>query len=164
VVRCEIYCIYLLQLNSTSSELNFVFPIIVTAVHDEAEWRTRLRLQFIITRDLIKRHVDRTADSGIQRVVLFGHADPGDNHRRFFRRLRFFIHFGLRNKVPILYLNGDTHAWNYEPNFMNEKSLLRITVPAGGDEVPVRIQVNINNPTSNPEEAFEYERNSYLQE
>jgi hypothetical protein len=131
-------------------------------VHDRREWRNRLKLQYVITRDLINRYVDRTAESGIQRVVVFGHANPKMDHWHYFIRLRLFIHWKLKNRVPILYLNGDFHQWDYDPNYMSQKSVLRIQVAGNGEEVPVRIQINPDAVTSNPEVAFEYERNSYL--
>jgi hypothetical protein len=130
-------------------------------VHDKAEWRNRLKTQYVITRDLINRYVDRTAESGIQRVVLFGHANPNRAHWHYFIRLRLFIHWKLKNRVPILYLNADGHEWKYDPEYMSQKSLLRIQVAGRGNEVPVRIQINPDEVTSNPEVAFEYERNSY---
>jgi hypothetical protein len=130
-------------------------------VHKRREWWSRLTLQYIVTRDLINSYVDRTAESGIQRVVVFGHANPKMDHWHYFIRLRLFIHWKLKNRVPILYLNADGHEWKYDPEYMSQKSLLRIQVAGRGNEVPVRIQINPDEVTSNPEVAFEYERNSY---
>jgi predicted phosphodiesterase len=131
------------------------------AVHDKDEWAARLSLQYGMTAELIRRYLDRTSESGIQRVVIFGHADPTSDHNDFFYPLKEFIKNKLENKVPILYVNGDQHEWRYNRNFLGQSSLLRMMLTGGSAEAPLRVQINLDAATDDPTEAFDYERHSY---
>jgi hypothetical protein len=105
------------------------------------------------TMDLIREYnpVDR-----IGSVVIFGHADPTNNHRAFFGPLTDFIANELQNQLPILYLNGDKHAWNYEPAFYDQPNFLRITVTGGTSEPPLKLSAETGK--SAVEEMITYDR------
>lgn len=66
-------------------------------------WEELLKLQYNWTRDLIKSHMVPT--------VLFAQANPTIEHWDYFVPLRNFIRDELKNKLPILYLNGDGHRY-----------------------------------------------------
>ena len=95
------------------------------------------------------------------KVILVGHADPRPKHAAFFTPLKDFIAGTLQNQVPIMYLNGDSHVYTYEPNFLEQPSLLRVMVQGGAVEAPIRIQVNLNVISTDPAIAFTVLRNSY---
>jgi predicted phosphodiesterase len=122
-------------------------------VHDRNEWETRLTDQVKWTKNLIREYnpTDRVGS-----VVIFGHANPTQNHNAFFVPLTDFIANELQNQLPILYLNGDKHTWNYEPSFFDQPSFLRITVTGGTSEPPLKVSAETGR--SAVEEVFTYDR------
>mmetsp|Transcript_3495 Transcript_3495/g.7938 ORF Transcript_3495/g.7938 Transcript_3495/m.7938 type:complete len:451 (+) Transcript_3495:58-1410(+) len=68
----------------------------------------KFRYEFEVVKSMIDKYV--VAGNAVN-VVIFGHAFPKDiHHRSFFEPLRDYIDRKLKNKVPILYLNGDKHV------------------------------------------------------
>jgi hypothetical protein len=122
-------------------------------VQSQNEWETRLTDQVEWTMDLIREYnpTDRVGS-----VVIFGHADPHQRHNAFFAPLTDFIANELQNQLPILYLNGDKHAWNYEPSFFDQPSFLRITVTGGTSEPPLKVSAETGK--SVVDEVFTYDR------
>jgi len=120
----------------------------------------RLTDSYIWTSTLIKGYVDaQTAKKRVGRVVVAAHADPVEFHDPFFVPFRDFIASDLQNQTPILYLNGDDHEWNYEPNFYGQPAFLRITLSGKGREPPTIIQINESGIDLPTDEAFLYNRN-----
>jgi hypothetical protein len=122
-------------------------------VQNTYEWQTRLTDQVEWTMDLIREYnpTDR-----IGSVVIFGHANPVQNHNAFFAPLTEFIANELGNQLPILYLNGDKHEWNYEPTFFGQPNFLRITVTGGVSEPPLKVSAETGK--SAIDEVFIYDR------
>jgi hypothetical protein len=130
--------------------------IVGGAVLSNSEWSSRLKNQADWTIALIREY---SADSqNVGRVVIFGHANPTTNHRKFFNPLSDFIENELKNQVPVLYLNGDQHQWKYEPSFMGKASFLRIMVTGGTSEPPLKVEVHANGKTSKTNKAFQHDR------
>ena len=70
-------------------------------VHNATEWTTRLTAQVEWLQSLLRQHRRPT--------VVFGHANPINNHVAFFQPLQAFLTDELQNSIPLLYVNGDKH-------------------------------------------------------
>jgi hypothetical protein len=90
-------------------------------------------------------------------VHSFGHANPVNSHKAFFDPLTEFIKVELENQLPILYLNGDKHAWNYQPSFFGQASFLRITLTGGTSEPPLKVSA-VSGENYGVNETFIYDR------
>jgi hypothetical protein len=135
----------------------FIFLNIVGGrVHDQIEWDTRLTANFVWTRNLIERHVINEHEANA--VVIMAHATNSDSNLNFFYPMRDYIRDELRNTIPILYLNGDTHSWNYEPNYFGQPSWLRITLKGETNEPPLKVMVDGSSGVGTVNEAFSYDR------
>lgn len=70
---------------------------------DASEWETRLTDQVLWLQELMRdQHYGKP-------TVVFGHANPVNNHDAFFLPLRDFVRDELQNEVPLIYINGDKH-------------------------------------------------------
>lgn len=118
-------------------------------VHNASEWAVRLGTQADWVISLIRQHRVPT--------VLFGHANPSSSHGAFFNRVASFIENETQNEIPILYVNGDKHRWNYTNNFYGQSSWTRITLTGGSSEPPLRVSVN-SSASALPENIFQYDR------
>jgi len=106
----------------------------------------------------------------IGQVVIFAHADPDQYHAPFFDPLTNFIANELRNSIPIMYMNGDGHYWQYRPNFYGQASFLRIMLTAETVNPPLKVMIpGTFTQLVAPEQVFQYDRevnlygsNSYL--
>jgi hypothetical protein len=135
------------------------------------EWSTRFQEQLEWVRELVDSYVanaDTDTDTTNKRVVLFGHANPTADHAEFFNPLVDYIEeINDNNDVAFLYLNGDAHVWNYEPDFFDVSQFLRIQVEGGTRDPPVAIIVNNNGgggggggggASSSPSDVFAFDR------
>ena len=120
------------------------------------DWESRLTVQYSLCAFVMRRHAESTPDR--PRIVLVAHVDPVRAHDAFFKPLQELIRNELSH-VPMLYLNGDSHMWNYQEQFMNLENVKRIMVTGGASEAPVRIEIDLE--TFDIDEAFTYERHSY---
>jgi hypothetical protein len=125
-------------------------------VHNQTEWEERLNNNFIWTRNLIQTHVMDAPDANV--VVMMAHATPQVEHSFFFNPMWDYIEDELSNTVPILYLNGDSHRWNHEPDFLSQKSWLRITVEGEARAPILKVFVDGSASGGTVEEAFSYDR------
>ena len=121
------------------------------------EWNERLTSNYNWTSHLIRTHVVNAQDANA--VVIMAHATNTNKHHRFFHAMRDFINLELQNTVPILYMNGDEHVWNYEPNYFGQPNWLRITLDGGSISPPLKVTVNGTAGVSTVNEAFFYDRN-----
>lgn len=111
------------------------------------------------TSTLIHEYIDdQTKKHRVGRVVVAAHADPWEIHDSFFIPFKNFIANEIQNQIPILYLNGDGHSWKYEPNFLGQPSLLRITIEAKARHPPVKVQINDSGDNVPTGEAFLFDR------
>lgn len=128
-------------------------------VLDATEWATRLADQASWTIGRIHDYAQNQMLQGrTGRVVIFGHANPTNDHLSFFHPLRIFIRDTLQNELPILYINGDKHEWLYEPSFFNQPSFLRIMLTGGSSEPPLKVVVHADGDNHLTNETFTYDR------
>jgi hypothetical protein len=116
---------------------------------DQVEWTKSLILAVVLQ------------SSEANAVVIFGHADPKSNpnrYSRFFDPLQSFIQNILQNRIPIMYVNGDTHEWLYEQNFYGQRNFLRIMLTGGTEEPPLKVVVNASSANHGVNGAFSYDR------
>jgi hypothetical protein len=130
--------------------------IIGGETRNATEWEIRLGDEALWTMDLIRMYRSNATDVG--RVVIFGHANPGVRHATYFQTISSFIRNELTNSIPILYLNGDKHAWTYEPNFYSNESWLRIGVTGLGEEPLLKVTIEADGTFVDPEQAFVIDR------
>jgi hypothetical protein len=128
-------------------------------VHNTSEWRSRLKEQVEWTKQLVSNHTGISADhETVRSVVIFGHANPAVSHTDFFGPLRVFIQNELKNRVPVLYLNGDGHEWKVDQNFFEQNNWLRIQLTGGTSEPPLQMKVNASFPSDTTQATFFYNR------
>lgn len=140
--------------------LFFGLNLVGGLVHDRREWYERHLAQYRAVTQQIREYV--SGEPRNKRVVIFAHADPQEEHGSFFGPMVDFIDQELRNQVPILYLNGDKHEWDYQESFLGQKSLLRVMVTGGVSEAPVRFELSIEGDIpKQASQAFPFERHSY---
>lgn len=122
------------------------------SVQNRNEWQSRLSWQVAWTKSLILQN------TGANAVVIFGHANPTVDHLAFFTPLRTFIRDRLQNRIPIMYMNGDAHEWNYQRNFFNQKNFLRIQLTGSTIEPPLKAVVNASMSQGVAANTFSYDR------
>lgn len=120
----------------------------------------RLEDQFNWTKTRIRDYVDgQAAMDRVGRVVIAAHADPGFRlNPPFFLPLRDFIANDLNNSTPILYINGDTHVWGYNPNFYAQPSFLQIVMAGEAAEPPTVFFINNDGRAATTDVAFTFDR------
>jgi hypothetical protein len=121
-------------------------------VQSSGEWQRRLSWQVQWTKSLILQYTQANA------VVILGHANPTVDHSDFFTPLKQFIQNRLMNRIPILYMNGDAHAWHYEPKFFGQSNFLRIQLTGSTIEPPLKAMVNASAPQGFSRKVFTYDR------
>ena len=126
-------------------------------VRNATEWTTRLTDEVNWVKELITDYKASSGGTG-KRVVLFGHADPNYRHADFFQPLVAFIENDLQNSVPIVYIHGDGHRWDYRQSWFNQSSLLRIMVTGGASEPPLKIVIDGDGSETDPAAVFAYDR------
>jgi hypothetical protein len=138
--------------------LVFGLNIVGGRVHDDIEWQTRLKSEFLWVKSVMKLNLINleTADG----VILMAHAHPSKDHQEFFNAFRMFIENGLKNKFPVLYLHGDGHNFLNTPNFYNQSNFLRIQHEGGTNEPVLKIMAGPKRTgrRTNAYNAFVYDR------
>lgn len=121
-------------------------------VQSTSEWQKRLSWQVEWTKTLILQYTQANA------VVILGHANPTVDHSAFFTPLQSFIANRLRNRIPLLYMNGDAHEWHYQENFYSQRNFLRIQLTGGTVEPPLKAMVNASSQGIATQTCFLYDR------
>eukprot|EP00980_Cylindrotheca_fusiformis_P007619 scaffold1599_cov115-Cylindrotheca_fusiformis.AAC.4 len=129
---------------------------------DNAEWESRLSEQWTWTKSLIETHV-LSEPSDASGIVIFGHAYPRPHdHATFFEPLRNYIAKELDNEIPILYVNGDQHYYQFDDDFYGQSNFQRIMVEGGSSEPPLKLSVNVpstsNHDKLNAADVFAHDR------
>ena len=129
-------------------------------IFDMKSWNQQLAAEATWTISQIKRYKKQMNRQGlVGQVVLFAQANPTKWHQPFFKPLVGFIQKELKNQMPILYMNGDTHVWNYTPSFMGQKSFLRINLTGETINPPLKITINGSNTRQiQASKLFKYDR------
>ncbi len=138
--------------------LFFGLNLVGGRVHHGKDWKERLTDLYEWVKVLVDSKVlsnQPEADS----VVIFGHADPSRDHDDFFDPLTDYLKEDLVSDVPFLYLNGDSHVWNYKEQFYRQPNFLRMQVEGGTREPPLQVSLNNSNARMKPvSEVFNYNR------
>jgi hypothetical protein len=138
--------------------LFFGLNLVGGLLHRAAEWEERLQDLY----QWVSKTVDLRVASGepeADSVVIFGHADPNNNHADFFDPLKEYLSGDAVADIPFLYLNGDAHAWNYKTSFYDQSNFLRMQVQGGTQDPPLQISLDNTNARSKPlSEVFAYDR------
>lgn len=122
------------------------------------EWQVRLREQLNWLKVLVRDYRDELSPR-VGRVVIFGHAHPNNFHNQyFFNGLRDFIRDDLRNEIPVLYMNGDRHVWQTNPNWYGQSSWFRVTLSGNAKDPPTKVTVRANSQYQPPSQAFVLDR------
>jgi hypothetical protein len=138
--------------------LFFGLNIVAGRVHDETEWKTRLKSEFLWVKDIMELNlVDMETADG---VILMAHAHPSEDHQEFFNAFRMYIKNDLENQFPVLYLHGDGHNFLNTHNFHNQPNFLRIQHEGGTNEPVLKIMAGPQRigPRTNAYNAFQYDR------
>ena len=106
-------------------------------IHDEAEWSGRMEDDAIWLESNFATH-----GRDIDAAVLLSHATLGANQEPFLLRFRAA---SATLGLPVLYLQGDQHAWREERPW-EEQNILRVALEAGGAD-PVVIAVHATGET-----------------
>lgn len=108
-------------------------------------------------KSMIDYHVVLSGDASA--VVVFGHAFPVAIHNSFFVPLRQYINEQLEDNVPILYLNGDFHKFDFQQNYLSLQNLQRLQVDFGTVNPPLKVTVSPSSrPGWNATDTFAYDR------
>lgn len=138
--------------------LFFGFNLVGGLVHHKKDWKERLTDLFEWVKVLVDSKVlsdQPEADS----VVIFGHADPSHDHDDFFDPLTTYLEQDLVSTIPFLYLNGDSHVWEYKEKFFRRPNFLRMQVEGGTRDPPLQVSLNNTNARTKPtSEVFQYDR------
>jgi hypothetical protein len=135
------------------------FNIVGGRIHDEEEWKERLRDEYNWLVQAVRRNIPNNADG----IIIMAHAAPKeDDHRWFFDPLEDYVRDELNNTVPILYIHGDGHAWKYRPNWKDQSSMLKIQLEGGTREPVLKILADPHAKGSNPVDAFQFNRQLHL--
>jgi hypothetical protein len=132
--------------------------IVGGTVQNKTEWKERLSENFRWVSFIIQNYqkaMIKAKKGG--RIVVFGHANPTSNHDEFFVPFRMFVQSQLKNSIPILYIHGDKHQWIYEPNYLGQKSMLRISLVGQAKEPPLKVVVTLSS-TTKTDDVFTFDR------
>lgn len=112
------------------------------SIFDKETFSIQLEDEFQWVKEMIEEYIVklRTASS----VVIFGHAFPSSMHDSFFEPLQDYIKEDLNNDIPIMYLNGDYHFYEFEKNFMGQSNFHRLQVDSGTKRPPLQVSVSIS--------------------
>ncbi|CAJ1963253.1 unnamed protein product [Cylindrotheca closterium] len=111
--------------------------------HSYSEWEGRLSYQFTWTKNLIDTHVVSSTNDASS-VVIFAHGDPRQSlHAGFFSPLEYYIANDLNNEVPIIYVNGDRHYFQFDEEWYGQESFHRIMVEGGSREPPLQMKLAV---------------------
>ena len=116
----------------------FLFLNIVGgAVIEDWDQRHADMAQFTV--DAITQHVPGSASG----VVIMAQAHPKPIHDTYFLPVTAFVEeSSFLNNVPLLYIHGDGHKWEYEKSFSGLGNMLRMQVVGGSSELPLKMIVD----------------------
>ncbi|NIA16219.1 MAG: hypothetical protein GWP08_19320 [Nitrospiraceae bacterium] len=113
-------------------------------VHDAAEWKRRHSQNAAWVRDNLTWYGGR-----VRAAVVFAQAAPSEKQEDFFAP---FVEAAATFGKPLLYLHGDGHAWQHEPQW-RAPNVLRVQVDQVSKAPPVLVTV-----TTDPGQPFVFDR------
>ena len=75
--------------------------------------------------------------------MIFAHADPTLINSTFFGPLQYYIRETLKNEIPIIYINGDKHYFQFDTEWYGQESMHRIMVEGGSMEPPLKMKLSV---------------------
>lgn len=129
------------------------------SIFSNDEWSDRLDYKYHWVKDLIIDHIMEGQEAAS--VVLVSHAFPTDDHDPFFVPLKKFNKDTLEKKIPILYVNGDKHIFEFENKYLGHANVHRLGVNAKARDPPLQISVTVPGDQSgdlNANDVFEFNR------
>lgn len=142
--------------------LYFGLNLVGGAIDNTTLYSTQLSLQWDWVKSKIDQHVRN--DSGANRIVIFGHAFPIGKHDAFFDPLQQYVLENTllfdRRDIPILYLNGDNHYYDFEPSYRDLPNFQRLQVDFGTINPPLKVMVSppVASNTLHANETFSHDR------
>jgi len=116
--------------------------LVGSSVHDAHEWATRTADDLAWVEDMFGQF-GATASN----AVLFGYASPGHSGYSDFKA--GFLNVAQDFQKPILYLQGDTHAWDLTTSYAEAPNITKVIVDqTNGSNAP--LQVTVNNDPDDP--------------
>jgi len=107
---------------------------------DKPSFAIQLEEQFEWVKEMLDKHV---VEDDTLSVVIFGHALPRLVHQTFFGPLKKYITNVLKNDIPVMYLNGDYHYYDFEQNYMGLENMQRLQVDMGTTYPPLKVSVSV---------------------
>lgn len=130
-------------------------------VHNRDSWTVRLDYQFQWIKGLIEKLILDEDKKKAASVVIFGHAAPREEHGAFFLPLEGFYKNDMNEMIPMKYVHGDLHYFEYEQNWFGN-NFPRIMTAGRQYEPPLQITVtipaDITNINLEANEIFFYDR------
>ncbi|CAJ1963249.1 unnamed protein product [Cylindrotheca closterium] len=108
---------------------------------DRSSHSIQLREQFGWVKEILDQHV---VNNDALSVVIFGHAFPRMVHEAFFAPLRRYIRQDLKNDIPVMYLNGDYHFYEFEEHYRGLENMQRLQVDFGTINPPLKVAVSVS--------------------
>lgn len=119
-----------------------------------SSFSAELGAQYEWVKNMINKHV---VNRDTLSIVIFGHAFPRTVHQDFFSPLKRYIKDVLKDDIPIMYLNGDYHFYEFEKKYMGLQNMQRIQVEFGTDHPPLKVEVSVS-ADPNWKETFSHDR------
>jgi hypothetical protein len=136
--------------------LIFGLQIVGSTVPDVTKSNEQLTDQYNWTSAVIRSYKEQQAAvNRTGRVVMTAQANPRHQQDAFFVPVSAFL---KEVQVPTLYMNGDSHYFSYDANFMGVPNFLRIMVSGEGKEPPMIVDIHNNGLPATTAEAFTYKR------
>ena len=130
-------------------------------VHNRDSWTVRLDYQFQWIKGLIEKLILDEDQKIAASVVIFGHAAPREEHGAFFWPLEGFYKNDVNEMIPMKYVHGDLHYFEYEKSWFGN-NFPRIMTAGRQYEPPLQITVTIPADITNIDleanEIFFYDR------
>jgi hypothetical protein len=127
------------------------------SIFDKEAFSIQLDEEFDWAKALIEENVVTHSDASS--IVIFGHAFPTSTHDSFFEPLQRYIEEDLDNDVPIMYLNGDYHFFEFEKDYLGQSNFHRLQVQSGTKDPPLQVSVSISvNGDSDASDVFSHDR------
>lgn len=112
-------------------------------VHDKDEWEQRLTDNGRFIKELLS-----TERNQIEAAVIFAHANiiGSDKSNKFKIFEDVFLPVAKDFNKPILFLNGDGHAWIKDKPWPDQQNVTRVQVEAGAIPLQITVDVNLDYP------------------
>jgi len=77
-------------------------------------------------------------------LVLFGHAEPSDNHDDFFKGSDGFASIAEELGKPTIHFHGDSHEYNEVEGAFDVDNYMRISLDGESVSPPIKVEINVS--------------------